>query len=113
MASDDPEFERKAADIIGLYLNPPLGWPIFHARRTPPHVALDRLDPVLPNVTWRSRVPRVLPSRTQSLYAALNVRSGKIHGKTAARHTSDEVVDFLHQVVGLCKHKQEHPRDPR
>ena len=44
---------------------------------------------------------------TLSLYAALDVRSGKIHGKTAARHTSDEFVNFLEQMVGLCKPKQE------
>ena len=42
-----------------------------------------------------------------SLYAALDVRSGRVHGKTAARHTSDEFVDFLEDVVGLCKPKQE------
>ena len=44
---------------------------------------------------------------TLSLYAALDVRNGKIHGKTAARHTSDEFVNFLEQMVGLCKPKQE------
>jgi transposase len=38
---------------------------------------------------------------------ALDVRSGKVHGKTAARHTSDEFVDFLQQVIGLCKPKQD------
>jgi transposase len=41
------------------------------------------------------------------LYAALDVKSGKVHGKTAARHTSEKFVDFLDQVVGLCKPKQE------
>jgi hypothetical protein len=41
------------------------------------------------------------------LYAALDVKTGKVHGKTAARHTSEEFVDFLGQVVGLCKPRQE------
>jgi hypothetical protein len=41
------------------------------------------------------------------LYAALDVKSGKVHGKTAARHTSEEFIDFLGQVVGLCRPKQE------
>ena len=40
---------------------------------------------------------------TLSLYAALCVKSGKVHGKTAARHTSEEFVDFLSQVVDLCQ----------
>jgi transposase len=43
---------------------------------------------------------------TLSLYAALDVRSGKVHGKTADRHTSDEFVEFLQEVVELCKPKQ-------
>ena len=44
---------------------------------------------------------------TLSLYAALDVKTGKVHGKTAARHTSEEFVDFLGQVVGLCSPQQE------
>jgi transposase len=35
------------------------------------------------------------------------VKSGKVHGKTAARHTSEEFVDFLEQVVDTCKPKQQ------
>ena len=46
-------------------------------------------------------------SGTLSLYAALDVRTEKVQGKTAARHTSEEVVSFLDQVVGGCKPKQE------
>ena len=44
---------------------------------------------------------------TLSLYAALDVKTGKVHGKTAARHTSDEFVAFLGEVVCLCPPKQE------
>ena len=44
---------------------------------------------------------------TLSLFAALEVKTGKVHGKTANRHTSEEFVDFLEQVVGLCWAKQE------
>ena len=42
-----------------------------------------------------------------SLYAALDVRTGKVHGKTAARHTSDAFVSFLHDVLRLCKPERE------
>jgi transposase len=70
---------------------------------------LDRLDPVLP--LSPGRVERhgfeYFRHGTLSLYAALDVQSGKVHGKTTARHTSDEFVDFLGQVVGLCTPKQE------
>src|SRR5437764_3815754 len=109
MASDDPEFERKAADSIGLYLNPPQHAAVFCVDEKSAIQALDRLDPVLPMSPGRAERHGFEYYRhgTLSLYAALDVRSGKVHGKTAARHTSDEFVDFLQQVVGLCKPKQE------
>jgi hypothetical protein len=48
MASDDPDFETKAADIIGLYLNPPHHAAVFCVDEKTAIQALDRLDPVLP-----------------------------------------------------------------
>jgi transposase len=39
---------------------------------------------------------------TLSLYAALNTAPGRVHGKTASRHTSREFVAFLQEVVALC-----------
>ena len=48
MTSDDPEFEEKAADIIGLYLKPPLHAAVFCVDEKSAIQALDRLDPVLP-----------------------------------------------------------------
>jgi len=109
MASDDPDFESKAADIIGLYLNPPQHAAVFCVDEKSAIQALDRLDPVLP--LSPGRVERhgfeYYRHGTLSLYAALDVRSGKVHGKTAARHTSEEFVDFLDQVVNLCKPRQE------
>jgi transposase len=44
---------------------------------------------------------------TLSLYAALNTRTGKVNGKTASRHTSQDFVDFLAEVVALCEPQQE------
>jgi transposase len=48
MSSDDPDFEKKAADIIGLYLNPPAHAAVFCVDEKTAIQALDRLDPVLP-----------------------------------------------------------------
>jgi transposase len=109
MASDDPEFERKAADVIGLYLQPPQHAAVFCVDEKSAIQALDRLDPVLPMSPGRAERHGFEYYRhgTLSLYAALDVRSGKVHGKTAARHTSDEFVDFLNDVVGLCKPTQD------
>lgn len=109
MASDDPDFERKAADIIGLYLNPPQHAAVFCVDEKSAIQALDRLDPVLPMSPGRIERHGFEYYRhgTLSLYAALDVRTGKVQGKTAARHTSDEFVDFLGQVVGACRQQQE------
>jgi transposase len=109
MASNDPDFERKAADVIGLYLNPPQHAAVFCVDEKSAIQALDRLDPVLP--LSPGRVERhgfeYYRHGTLSLYAALDVKSGKVHGKTTQRHTSDQFVDFLGEVVDLCKPKQE------
>jgi hypothetical protein len=48
MASDDPEFESEAADIIGLYLHPPQHATVFCVDEKTALQALDRFDPVLP-----------------------------------------------------------------
>jgi len=71
--------------------------------------ALDRLDPVLPMSPGRVERHGFEYYRhgTLSLYAALDVRTGKVYGKTAARHTSEEFVGFLDQVVSNCKPQQE------
>lgn len=109
MASDDPDFETKAADIIGLYLNPPQHAAIFCVDEKSAIQALDRLDPVLPLSPGRIERHGFEYYRhgTLSLYAALDVKTGQVHGKTAARHTSDEFVNFLGQVVSQCQPKQE------
>jgi transposase len=48
MVNDDPDFERKAADIIALYLSPPQHAAVFCVDVKSAIQALDRLDPVLP-----------------------------------------------------------------
>ena len=48
MQSDDPDFELKAADVIGLYINPPDHAAVFAVDEKTAIQALDRLDPVLP-----------------------------------------------------------------
>src|SRR5258707_8767985 len=101
LASDDPEFEEKAADIIGLYLKPPLHAAVFCVDEKSAIQALDRLDPVLPLSPGRAERHGFEYYRhgTLSLYAALNIQTGEVLAKTAARHTSTEVVDFPWQVV--------------
>ena len=109
MASNDPDFESKAADIIGLYLNPPQHAAVFSVDEKTAIQALDRRDRVLPLSPGRAERHGFEYKRhgTLSLFAALNTKTGAVQGKTAARHTSREFVDFLREVVGGCKSGQE------
>jgi transposase len=101
LASNDPEFESKAADVIGLYLNPPQHAAVFSVDEKTAIQALDRKDPVLPLSPGRAERHGFEYFRhgTLSLYAAFNTRTGEVLGKTAARHTSAEFVAFLTDIV--------------
>src|SRR5690348_13962489 len=109
MASNDPDFERKAADVIGLYVNPPSHAAVFCVDEKTAIQALDRKDPVLPLSPGRAERHGFEYYRhgTLSLYAALDTRTGRVHGKTATRHTSQEFVAFLRDVVAQCRPEQE------
>src|SRR6266851_1081024 len=97
MASNDPEFESKAAEIIGLYLHPPQHAAVFSVDEKTTIQALDRKDPVLPLSPGRAERHGFEYYRhgTLSLYAAFNTKTGEVMGKTATRHTSAEFVAFL------------------
>lgn len=109
MASDDPDFETKAADIIGLYLKPPINAAVFCVDEKSAIQALDRLDPVLPLSPGRAERHGFEYYRhgTLSLYAALNTKTGQVLGQTAPRHTSAEFVAFLEQIVASLPEDQQ------
>lgn len=101
IASNDPDFEAKAADVIGLYLNPPQHAAVFCVDEKTAIQALDRKDPVLPLSPGRAERHGFEYFRhgTLSLYAAFNTKTGEVLGKTAERHTSAEFVAFLTDLV--------------
>jgi transposase len=101
MASNDPAFAEKAADIIGLYLNPPQHAAVFCVDEKTAIQALDRKDPMLPLSPGRAERHGFEYYRhgTLSLYAAFNTKTGEVLGKTAQRHTSNEFVAFLTDIV--------------
>src|SRR6476661_7523063 len=101
MQSDDPDFEAKAADVIGLYLNPPDHAAVFAVDEKTAIQALDRLDPVLPLSPGRAERHGFEYFRhgTLSLFAALNTQSGEVLGQTVPRHTSAAFVEFLRDIV--------------
>jgi transposase len=110
MLSDDPQFEEKAADVIGLYLNPPQHAVVFAADEKTAIQALDRLDPVLPLSPGRAERHgfEYVRHGTLSLYAALNTKTGEIIGQTVPRHTSAAFVEFLTELVAAHRRREIH-----
>jgi transposase len=108
MASDDPDFETKAADIIGLYLKPPAHAAVFCVDEKTAIQALDRKDPVLPLSPGRAERHGFEYYRhgTLSLYAAFNTKTGEVLGKTSQRHTSAEFVAFLTELCAQQPKRQ-------
>ena len=109
MRSTDPEFETKAADVIGLYLDPPHHAVVFCIDEKTAIQALDRIDPLLPLSPGRAERHGFEYYRhgTLSLYAALNTRTGEVLGSAVPRHTSDEFVAFLQSVVATQSRRRE------
>jgi transposase len=109
MRSTDPNFETKAADVIGLYLDPPQHAVVFCVDEKTAIQALDRIDPMLPLSPGRAERHGFEYYRhgTLSLYAALNTRTGEVLGNTVRRHTSDEFVAFLQSVVDTQARRRE------
>src|SRR5215203_1719562 len=109
MQSDDPDFERKAADVIGLYVNPPDHAAVFAVDEKTAIQALDRLDPVLPLSPGRAERHGFEYYRhgTLSLFAALNTQTGEVVGQTVPRHTSAAFVDFLGDIVASQPKRRE------
>jgi transposase len=109
LASNDPSFEAKAADIIGLYLHPPQHAAVFCVDEKTAIQALDRKDPVLPMSPGRAERHGFEYFRhgTLSLYAAFNTKTGEVLGRTATRHTSAEFVAFLTDIVANQPRKKE------
>jgi len=98
---NDPDFETKAADIIGLYLHPPPHAAVFCVDEKTAIQAFDREDPVLPLSSGRAERLGFEYYRhsTLSLCAAFNTKSGEVLGKTTVRYTSSEFVAFLSDFV--------------
>lgn len=108
MRSTDPDFEMKAADVIGRYLDPPQHAVVFCVDEKTAIQALDRIDPMLPLSPGRAERHGFEYYRhgTLSLYAALNTHTGEVLGSAVPRHTSDECVAFLQSVVDRQPHRR-------
>lgn len=95
--SNDPEFEAKLVDIIGLYSHPPAHAVVFSVDEKSGTQALDRTQPGLPLKKGRAGTMTHDYKRngTTTLFAALNVLTGYVIGKCMPHHTHVEWLAFL------------------
>jgi transposase len=98
--SNDPQFERKFWDVIGLYLNPPDKALVLCCDEKSQCQALERTQPGLPLGIGhiRTQTHDYWRHGTITLFAALNYLDGKILSRTEPRHTHVEWLRFLKQL---------------
>jgi transposase len=92
--STDPLFVEKVRDIVGLYLHPPAKALVLCVDEKSQIQALDRTQPLLPMQVER-RTHDYVRHGTTSLFAALDVASGKVIGECHSRHRAVEFRTFL------------------
>lgn len=95
--SNDPDFEEKLHDVVGLYLTPPENAIIFCVDEKSSIQALDRSQPGLPMKPGRCGTMTHDYKRhgTSTLFAALNTLTGEVIGECCKRHTHKEFLSFL------------------
>lgn len=108
--SQDPDFEAKQAEIIGLYLNPPENALVLCVDEKTGMQALGRKapdKPVRPSIPARREFEYVRHG-TKSLLAALAVHEGTVTGQCYDRHTHMEFLDFLQTLDKLYPSSELH-----
>ena len=95
--SNDPRFEEKFWDVIGLYLNPPERALVLCCDEKSQCQALERTQTALPLGPRKVRTGThdYIRHGTITLFAALSYLDGKIFRQTAAQHTHKEWLGFL------------------
>ena len=95
--SNDPRFEQKLVDVVGLYMAPPEKAIVFCFDEKTQVQALDRTQPGLPMKRGRAGTMTHDYKRngTVDLFAALNVATGEVLYETRKHHTSEDVLAFF------------------
>ena len=98
--SNDPRFEEKLEDVVGLYLSPPENAVVFCVDEKSSIQALDRTQPGLPLKKGRAGTMTHDYKRhgTSTLFAALHVATGEVIGQCRQRHRHQEFLSFLKTV---------------
>jgi transposase len=95
--SRDPQFIDKVRDVVGLYLDPPEAAVVLCVDEKSQIQALDRTAPIFPMMpgTPARATHDYRRAGTSSLYAALDIASGKVIGSLHSRHRAIEFKKFL------------------
>jgi transposase len=103
--SNDPQFEEKVTDVVGLYLNPPDRALVLCVDEKSQIQALDRTQPGLPLKRGRAATMTHDYKRhgTTTLFAALDVKSGLVIGECHPRHRAKEFIRFLKRIDRCVK----------
>jgi transposase len=98
--SNDPHFADKVVDVVGLYMNPPDNAMILSVDEKTQIQALDRTQPMLPLKPGQieRRTHDYKRNGTTNLYAAFDVLTGKVIGRTTKKHRAKEFLAFLRQI---------------
>jgi len=98
--SNDKRFEEKLVDVVGLYLNPPENAIVLAMDEKSQIQALDRTQPSLPMKPGRAGTMTHDYKRngTTTLFAALDVLTGKVIGRCLPRHRNTEFLKFLRTI---------------
>jgi len=108
--STDPEFSSKAADIVGLYLNPPENAIVISVDEKPSMQALERKTGFIQTrdgKTMRAYKSTYKRHGTLNLFAALEVATGQIHGKVTDYKKRPDFIEFMDGVVAEYDSKKE------
>ena len=98
--SKDPKFAEKVVDVVGLYMSPPDNAMVLSVDEKTQIQALDRTQPMLPLRPGQveRRTHDYKRNGTTSLYAAFDILTGKVIGRTTQKHRAKEFLDFLRQI---------------
>jgi transposase len=98
--STDPDFVAKVRDVVGLYVSPPAHAVVLCVDEKSQIQALDRSQPMLPMRPGQParRSHDYTRHGTTSLFAALDIATGRVIGKCYARHRATEFRKFLDEI---------------
>lgn len=98
--SKDPLFIEKVRDVVGLYLNPPDRALVLAVDEKSQIQALDRTQPLLPMRPGQveRRTQDYVRHGTTNLFAALDIKTGRVIGEVHRRHRATEFLHFLQTI---------------